>query len=433
MAGFDVAAGMYETTFNSVVTQFYHALYPKYLKGSIQVDEVGISSVGFDIQAPPKVSLAPSQKAKDHIKEAFESIHQSKYSQHLAKALATVADKSSILEMASSATFTVTASEVALTVNSSSDSGPSSEVHSASLVVHATVAVDDHSNMIIKIISGTVSVPNNQTLTELLNKVLIPYLIQYLDENILNPIKIPELKFKSLKLSTPLPVVHQSYFNVFSSLGSGPQNIPKPLPWPKNGIYIAADIATIEAAAGTYFPMGPKDSFNLGIISGEVGATVNAPTISNISADGSISAEIEAEAVCQLTLHTSWPLFNIRFTPKATASLACELCALVEGSEVKVALANIPDIRFSFDWGIISVFEYLLYPLEAALSIALNAKLGDLIGDLLKKLKIRVYEIPTILFDFGDGKKIKISIDQVTPSGYRGSLLVVTAQASVTK
>ena len=179
--------------------------------------------------------------------------------------------------------------------------------------------------------------------------------------------------------------------------------------------------------------MGPKESFSWEIISGEVGATVNAPTVSNISADGTISAKIEAEAVCQLTLHTPSPLPNVSFGPKATASLACELRALVEDSEVKLALANIPHISFSFDWGIPSLWKYLLYPLEVGLSAALNDILGDLIGDLLKKLKISVYEIPTIPIDFGDGKKIKISIDQATPSGYRGSLLIVTAQASVTK
>ena len=179
--------------------------------------------------------------------------------------------------------------------------------------------------------------------------------------------------------------------------------------------------------------MGPKESFSWEIISGEVGATVNAPTVSNISADGTISAKIEAEAVCQLTLHTPWPLPNVSFGPKATASLACELRALVENSEVMLAFANIPHISFSFDWGIPGVWKYLLYPLEAGLSAALNGILGGLIGNLLKQLKIPVYEIPTITIPFGDGKKIKISIDQATPSGYRGSLLIVTAQASVTK
>ena len=429
MAGFNVAAGMYETTFNSVVAQFYHALYPNFLKDTVQVDEVGISSVVFDIQAPPTVSLAPSQTAKGHIKAAFESIHQNKYSQQLA--VAPASNKSTLLEMASSATFTVTASKVALTVNYSSGSNPT-KISSASLVAHATVAVGDESNLTFKIVSGTVSVPNNPALTELLNKALIPYLIKYLDENILNPIKIPPLVFKSLKLSTPLPVVQQSYFNVFSSLGSGPHSIPKPMQWPKNGIYVAADIATMEAAAHTYFPIGPKEAFSWKDISGEAGVTANAPTVSNISADGSISAKIELEVSCQLTLHTLLPLPNISFGPKATTGLACEFRPLIEDSEVKVALANIPNISFSFDWGIPSLWKYLLEPLEEGLSATLNAILGDLIGDLLKKLKFSICKIPTIPIDFGDGKKIQISIDQATPKGYQGSLLIVTAQATVT-
>ena len=325
-----------------------------------------------------------------------------------------------LLEMASSATFTVTASKVALTVNYLNSSSPT-KVPSTSLVAHATVAVDDDSNLTFKITSGTVCVRDNQALTELLNRALIPHLIKYLDKNILDdPIKIPPLVFNSLKLSTPLPVVQQSYFNICSSLGSCPHSIPKLLPWQKNGIYFAADIATIEAAVHIYFPIGPLNKFSWKIISREVGATMNAPAVSNISADGTIIAKIKAKASCQLTLHTpNSTLQNVSFGPKTTANLACELYALAEDSEAKIAFANIPDISFSFDWGIRSRWKYVLYLLEKGLSKALNAILGNLISDLLKKLEISVYKIPTIPIDFGDGKEIKISIDQTIPSNIR--------------
>ena len=296
MAGFDVATGMYESALNALLTQLYNALYPNFLKEKINVGKVGISYVDFDIQAPPTVSLAPSADAKAHIAAAFgETLYNAQRGKAGVTAI-TVSDKSAILDIASSATFTVNVSKLALTVNYSNGSSPT-KIPSADLVVHAMVSVDaSDSNLTIKLLGGTVTVPNNPALTQLLNNAFLPYLIDYLSKNILSPIKIPPLGYKSLHLSAPLPVVQQTYLTVFSALGSTQPNIPAPLPWPKDGVYIAADIPTMEAAAGIVFPLGPQENFSWDIISGQVGATVNSPKISHINDDGGISASIEANA-----------------------------------------------------------------------------------------------------------------------------------------
>lgn len=123
--GFNVAVGMYQSTLNTVLKQVYNALYPDLLKGNIDINNLGISSVDFDIQAPPSVNLVPSGDANAYIKDAFETACD-------ALSMAS-SDKSAALERASSATFTANVSKLALTVYYAN--GSSSKIPFAPLVV----------------------------------------------------------------------------------------------------------------------------------------------------------------------------------------------------------------------------------------------------------------------------------------------------------
>ena len=434
--GFDVAAGMYESTLNTVLAQVYHAIYPNLLKATIPINELNISSIDIDIQAPPTVKLSPSKEAKAQIAATLKAL----YNTHQAKVLSdkkvvatAIDDESAFHEIASSATFSASVSKLALTVNYEDGSSPT-KVPSATLSVHATISVDgSDSDLTVKILSATIDIPNDPSLTDLLNKAAIPYLITYLNTKILRPIKIPSLEYESLKFSAPLPVVQQSYFTAFSALGSTPATIPSPLPWPKDGVYIAVDTPTMEAAARLIFPLGPQENFSWGIFSGHVGATVNPPSVNSINSDGSLSATIEANASCQLTMETPWPLPNITFGPSATARAAWTFRPLIKGGELQIVPEGIPFFSFSFDWGIPSWINWLFEPLEYGLAAALNAALGPLIANVLHIPGIPICKIPDIPIDFGEGLKITIAIDSATPSGFQDSMLLITAQANVSK
>lgn len=421
MADFDIAAGMSQSTLNAMLPQVYKALYPHFLKDSIQVNEVGISFVDFDIQSPPTVSLAPSATAKDHIATACDA--------HLAKA---GTFKDTALAMASSATFSATASEVALTVNYSNGSSPT-KVPSASLVAGATITVDgSDSDLTVKILCATINVTNNPVLTELLNKALVPYLITYLNTKFLSDIKIPPLGYKTLKFSAPLPVVQQPYVTAFSKLGSSTPAIPAPLPWPEDGVYIAADIPTLEAAAGLIFPLGTGEkSFSWKIFSGQVGANVKTPNISSINDDGSISATISAEAECQLKMDAGF-FGHISFGPKATATAAWTLLPKVEGGKLELTGEGLPSFSFSFDWGIPDWINWMFEPLEAGLSVALNGVIGPLAASVLDNMYIPILQLPDIPLNFGGDIKINITIDNATAKGFNGNVLV-TAQPTISK
>ena len=421
MAGFDVAAGIFESKLNGILSQVYDALHSTVLIGNISVGQPGISSVDFNVKASPTVSLQGSDEAKQHIETEIMNLKGFN------------SKMPALPEIASSATFTASVSNVALKINYEKSSAPTT-IPSASLVAHAFITVDgDDSDFSIKILRATVNVPKNKVLTELLNNAFAPSLLNYLNTKILEPIKIPPLGFKSLKISTPLPVVQKSYFTAFSSLGNTPSTIPAPLPWPKDGVYIALDIPVLEAACRTIFPLGPQDSFHWDIFSGHVGATVNPPVIASINKDGSISASIQANASCQLKMKTLRPIPNITIGPSATAQIACTFRPVVENREVKIVIEGIPIPTFSFDWGgITGWINRLVFPLRAGLDAALNAVLGPLIGKVLKFPGIPVYSLPDINVDFGRSAKIKISIDQAKPSGLDG-FLVLTAQATVSK
>ena len=420
MAAFDVAAGMCESTLNFILSQVYDALHSTLLTGNVSVSEAGISSVDFDFKVSPTVSLQASNAAKQHMKNEIKNLKGPD------------SKMSTLHKMASAATFTASVSDVALKINYDNHSAPTT-IPSASVLAHACITVDgDDSNLSIKILCATVKIPKNKVLTELLNNAFVPYMLDYLNTKILEPIKIPPLGFKSLKISTPLPVVQKSYFTAFSSLGNTPSTIPASLPWPKDGVYIALDIPVLEAASRTIFPLGPQDNFHWEIFSGHVGATVNPPVIASINKDGSISASIQANVSCQLKMKTPWPIHNITIGPSATAQLACTFRPVIENKEVKIVIEGIPIPTFTFDWGTPTWINWLFDPLEADLAAALNAVLGPLLGDVLKFPGIPVYSLPDINVDFGRGAKIKISIDQAEPSDLKG-FLVFTAQATVSK
>ena len=421
MDGFDVAAGIYESALNSILRKVYDALHCTLLKGSINVNELGITSVDFDIETSPTVSLQPSDEAKQHIKTEIEKI-------------TTGPEMSSLHEAASWATFSAKASDIAFTIHYENDSPPTT-ISRVSLVAYFSSTVDGaDSELTFTILCATITVPENPVLTELLNLAVVPYLVKYLNTKIVHQIQIPPIAFKSLHISTPLPVVQQSFFIAFSFLGSTPSTMPSPLPWPawpKNGPFVAVDIPVIEAASKSIFPLKPKDDFSWEIFSGHVGATLNPPKIANISNDGSISASIEANASCQLKIKTPWRLPDITIGLSATCELSSTLRPVVEKRKLKVVLESFEHPTFSFDWGIPYWLNYIFLPLEAGLAAALNDILSRLIRVSLDNQEFSVYSIPAINIPVAGDTMIEIDIDKAEPSGLDGSMLVVTAVETI--
>jgi hypothetical protein len=420
---YNIAVGMDNSTLNKIISEVYTSIYPNIFKSTIDIGQLGIASVGFDINVSPTVNFNPSSEIKSYFEDVLKTNKLG------ATSNLSTEDTSKIVEMAVAASFgTVTSIE--LTINYIN--GTSTSVNATlNAIINIQTSTEGGQNLLtVNAVSGTITTdPSEPILEGLLNNVFIPLLIPYLNNNILSPIKIPALQYGSLIVSLPVPVIQFPDLVTYSALGTMQPDIPAPSSWSSDCVFVAMDTAALTAAASIPFPLGPGTGFNWEIIDGRVEAQVHAPTNMQVNSDGSLSASIVADVLAQLTLHTPWPLPNVSFGPKAQASLAVTFKPSVDNGNVYIAIEGVPIPTFSFDWGIPSWINWLFYPLEAGLAAALNAILGPLIGNILKFPPIKVFTIPQISFSLA-GQTINIMLDEATTSS-KNSMLLIDTQVKV--
>ena len=420
---------MDQSILNHALSQLYTALYPDLFKKSLKINLFGVESIDFDAKAPPIVNLSPSDEAKSKISAEFDALHNDPKTEESMKMLEAT-DKSALLHFASLATFSAVFPNVTLVIHHTNKRISPTTVRSTSITTHATVAVDG-SNLTFKILDGKVHA-EDKTIQFLLNRALIPPLLLYLNNKVLKPIVIHPIQYKSLHLSAPLAVVQDSCITAFSTLGSTPTSASS-LSWPRSAVYVVADTAVIEEVAKLTFPLGPYEHFEWKIFSGQVGATLNAPSVSKVHQDGSLDISMDAQAICKLTAHFPWPIGHVSFDPKATAQVKGKFLPTVDNKDLSLKIEHVSVPNFYFHWGIPGMIDKIFKPFEKLLAEALNATLGKLINKAIEKLApIDVYTIPDILLKFPE-KTLKLSLQQGTPSGFRDSMLLITGSISVSQ
>ena len=421
---YNIAAGMDNSTLNRIISEVYQSVYPSLFKNTIDVKELGISSVGFDIKTAPTVNFTTSSIIKNHIADILKTNKLGATSSLGSK------ENAKIIELVSAATFAINLS-AELTINYSAGGTPTTVQAIVTALINIQTSTTGGQNLLtVQAVSASIATnPANPTLEDLLNKAFIPFFITYLNKNILSPISIPTLQYQSLMVSLPVPVVQQPDLVTYSALGATQPDIPAPASWPSNCVFVGMDTTILGAAASIPFPLGPGTGFDWDIISGRVEAQVHAPKNISVNGDGSLSPTIEADALAQLTLHTPWPLPNVSFGPNAQASLSATFQPSVNNGSVYIAIEGVPIPTFNFNWGIPGWIDWLFYPLEAGLSAALNAVFGPLIGNILKFPPIEIFTLPTISFSL-DGKTITINLNKATTSS-QNSKLILDIQVSV--
>lgn len=422
---YDIVAGMDQPTLNTLISQVYTVLYPSLLRDTISVGQMGMASVAFDINASPTVNLTPSGQGRDYLSTAIEnSEFASKISED---------DKAKILELATAATFELVASSVALTVNYTNGATPVTVVVSLTASVNIQAGTSGGNNSLtVHILTATLAIPSEPMLEGLLNNCFVPLLIPYLNKNILSAIQIPDLQYKSLQVSLPVPVVQgPDFITAYSALGATQPDIPAPSQFQPNCVFVGVDVPFIMAAIGTEisFPLGPSTGFSWGPVKGSVAAQVLAPSIT-INGEGGITATAAAKAYAKLTLHTPGPFPNVSFGPTATATLTPTFTPSVSNGQVFITHVSSKIPTFSFDWGIPSWINWFFEPIEYGLAAALNAVIGPLIKAAFSNIPaIELFTLPTISINLA-GKKINISINQATTSN-QNNMLMVAAQVTV--
>lgn len=424
---YDSAVGLDNPTLNTLIEQVYKALYPNLLKSTVKVEQYGFASVSFDINAAPSVNLSPSAAANAHFEAAIDNNYGD-------TASLTDSSISSLLSLANAASFNFNVPSIALTINYTNNPVPTNANASLMGAVNIQSITKDGKNWLtVEILTATIDIASDPSLTAVLNNALVPQiLIPYLNEHILTPIKVDVslLKYKSLQVSLPVPVVQTPYVTAYSALGSTQPDIPTPYNWPTDCIYIGLDDKALKAAIGTQFPLGPSGEFNWKVFSGQVRAQVLAPENITINNDGSLTATIEANALAQLTLHTPKPLPNFSFGPSATASATINLRPSIQNSVIELSSEEFL-FDFDFNWGSIPVWiNPFFFPLKLALTTALNAYLNNMILPIvLEAVREAQITLPAISLDY-QGSRINITIKDAIPSG-ENSLLLIKAHAAV--
>lgn len=429
MPAFDVVIGMDNAEMNTAIATFYNAVYPNLLKGNIAIGELGIASVEFDVKAPPTANLQPSAAARTHIEQLLAAP---------AGRLAPMADavsetRAAIVDAAAEATFSLSIPQLELTIEYT-DGNPSTVIE-ASATVEVGIGTETNSGsnfLTLNAISASVSIPRDPDLAEVINNGPISYLLDYLNTNVLTPLALPALQYRSLTVSLPVPVIQQGDVLAFSALGLTPPDIPAPFGWPSNTLFFGADAALLVAAANTQLPIGPTDSFSWTIISGSVGATVGpvAPGGVTINGDGSVNAQVPANAEAQLTVDLPWPLPNVTFGASATVNLGATATASVDATgELSITIDSVDAPTFNFTWDGLPDWVTGFFGLDA-LADALGAVLAPLITAVVKGMTFPVLSIPSEEVNL-NGTNYKLSISQVNISatqGPAGELLLVTCQ-----
>jgi len=431
---FDVLAGMDNPTLNALVAQLYKALYPSVFSYTLDIGAQDISTIKFDISQPPTVTLGTTQELR-----TFWEAHLNAEPEILKLGIPST-QRDPILDKLESISvgFAIPAMSLLISFISGTPPLPVATASATGVASIGTAVVKGQNFLTITINSVNVTVAGDPNLTVLLNKVFAPLLMAYLNKTLLSNINIPAIQYGTLQISMPVPVVAAGDVIAYSALGTTPPTPPPqpPASLPANCVFGLTDAKVLQAAAAAAvpWPQGSMEQFDweaMGVgVSGKVGAQVFAPTVNSIKSDGSISITATANAACQLTLHTPWPLPDVPFGPTATATLSATAKPSVNSGKIQVVIESVSIPSFDFNWGIPDWIDWLFYPIEQLLAAALNAVLSPIISAIISQFTFTIMTFPTISFTIVD-KNINVNI-QNARTGCVNSMLSVVADVTIT-
>jgi hypothetical protein len=419
---YHVAAGADNATVNSVVSSVYTSLYPRIFRGSVHVGQLGIASVGFDFQAVPVVHFNPSELAGDLFREQLEPILGADDAvEAAAELLAT--------------TFEATCSRVSLTV-SYSDGRPPATV-TGSLRAAAQVNISPTGTMTFQIVGGVLTIPGNPLLEEILNRIFIPILVEYLNTNFLSPIQIPPISFRGVTLQAPQVVMQNGTLLTFSAL-QPPVVPPGPGTWPSALAFVGTDATVLNAIGNASLP-SPSGEYEYRIRIGictAIFAALYRVSLGNLqfSFHGSqtFSARMNASASGGASARCGF-LPRLSLGLSGAGIVAATARIIVSGNQVRLELVNISNpggIRVR-----LTGFLGWLFPFLGPLLSALGSAIFALIGSVLRGYTIDVFTIPQIRFTLA-GIPLAVTLQNPAVTTVAGpgsvSLATVTSRLQVT-
>lgn len=422
---YDVAGGADDAALNAVSQAVYTGVYPKVFKGTIHVGQDNIQSFDYDIKSAPVFTLEPSAQLSE--------LHRARLKSAVKPNKLTAS-----VEEASQATFDTLFSSVDLKLVYEDNTNTAV---SGSLEASGQVRVNADSTLSLQLLKGTMTIPGEDALSQILNKVCIPMLIDYLNREIFSPIIIPPLKFYDVTLTLPVILVQNKTLLSFSVLSSpaSPSHVTPPPPgnWPSGKVFLGPDVPLLNATADGYLKeesITGTWKYNISIpLVCNLGLTANyriemGNVRFQLGSQNSVTGSMDATAAAGFSGDCG--IFKPSFSASAAASpkLTASISAL--GSQVYLTILNVDDINFKIEFsGVPDYVNDVLSEIASAFGDVLAAALN-----VLKGLTIPVFTIPAINFAIA-GISFSVELTQLqlsntsAPGGVR--LAMVTGLARV--
>lgn len=423
-ASYDAVVGADASAINSTVASVYSSLYPRIFKGSVSVQQFEVSTVDYDIQAAPSFDLNQSQLLADYYRAYLGG---------------QIEDSDLDAAVNESTQFSITGlvSKVSLTIHYMNNV-PATQVPLATMSLAVQVEVNTDNTFSLHLVTGTVTIEGDATLSALLTNIMMPTLIDYLNTNVLKPIKLPAISFLGLSLSTPAVLAQNNTLVAFTALQPTPLNPPTSDTWPSNAAFAGVDATLLGAIANAElsqihisedvsFSMGSIIICDLGIDAhvdmsfGQASFTFIPGSGGNITATASFSGGASLTAKCG---HIHAP-FGARISVNATATIQVNLV----GTSVIVTFERLnkitPDISFQ---GIPKILNGVVSDLLDALS----SYVIQLIAQKLSGYTFKAYSLPGISFKVGQ-MTFDVSLNNLAVNTVAGSdgIVVLLVQGNV--
>jgi hypothetical protein len=370
---FDVAAGGDVATLNATIAAFYGTC------GSVFKQKFTFSEgwAEVDFQVTPTVTLEPTEIVLAHARE-------------FAEANVEAAAEQAIVELTASA-LTATCSSVRCEFEIEGNK----ETVTASVTCSASVEIEPNpgeANYLFHLVlaNPVITVPNDPGLSKLLTNVVGPLLVKYLNEHVLDHIKIPTISLLGVDFAMPVISEESAGGDEFLLGYTGLNPVIPPAPgtsWPGGTLFAAVDASVLNAVALKELPAphgqgGIDDPVNL---SWEYEVGFSPSFELEPGAGDEISATLGIGGSASITWHTPNGLPNITFGGSFSGSVQVtvglearqsganeEIFLVIEGIsnlDVSISIHGLPGILEEL---LSEIIDAILKPIVAAISAALS-------------------------------------------------------------
>ncbi|WP_437678275.1 hypothetical protein [Sorangium sp. So ce131] len=420
---FDAVVGADEAALNATVAAFYATCRSLFTQ-TFTVNQEGITTVVVDFQAAPTVALAPTDSFVEHARSFVKGRMGDSELDHA-------------IRFMTNGSITATCATVVCTINGGAAPVivPASTVCGAAVNIQPVAGQSGYSLGLA--LSGLMmSVQGEPILSSLLNTLIAPLLLTYLNTSILGNITIPALALEGVTFAAPVVADETAGSENYLVGYTGLNPVVAPASgtaWPAGTMFAGVDAAALNAVASAVLPsptgQGGIDDPNLDW-NYQLGFT---PSFQPQPGAGSaITATMAINGSASITWHTPNGLPNISFgaTISGSATATASINAAQDGANqnISITINSVDNVDLQLD---INGLPDFLNSLLSVITDAIIGPAASLAASVLSGFPIHVYTLSPISFQFANLPTCQLVLQALQLSQITGadgvSLVAVTA------